>query len=464
MRKDYSILIVCLLVVAILIVFATPIGKPLAETIGDGIEYFFENLDDMTDHRRNKGNDEKQESTEEAETAFEYHYYGSLSAAIADVNDSTLGANAEESEAYAVVKAYVDKDENAVVVLLADIELSETLLLSNDVTINLDTYNITASGFAAVNVTDGKVTVASSGGSIAVGDGEGLSAILQTGGELSLLGVSLTVDSIGTACGVAVQEGAVLNMDNVTVRSKGTSTTYGVYAKGSFNIASSDIEALSDGAKSRALYLTSSAEGTVSSSDIKGLCTLYQATGTSSSQGISNSGKLTVIDCYAWGSHVGISNAGELVVNGGTYESPGHGGIYFGNINTPAYVGNAVLRYSAPPENSDTTADYNNCGFYIGGGSDRNNVVVYMDGCEIYGDSWAFTLRGSSGEQNNTLYISNSTVTGDGYVRVDNSTHALYIGAGNNFDASGVKDVNGNSMSDFVVTTEDVYKYDEASA
>ena len=123
MRKDYSILIVCLLVVATLIVFATPIGKPLAETIGDGIEYFFENLDDMTDHRKNKGNDEKQESTEEAETAFEYHYDSSLSAAIADANDSTLGANAEESRASAVLKEDVGEDEKTVVVLLADIDL-----------------------------------------------------------------------------------------------------------------------------------------------------------------------------------------------------------------------------------------------------------------------------------------------------------------------------------------------------
>ena len=43
-------------------------------------------------------------------------------------------------------------------------------------------------------------------------------------------------------------------------------------------------------------------------------------------------------------------------------------------------------------------------------------------------------------------------------------TRALYIGAGNNFDASGVKDVNGKSMSEFVITTEDVYKYRKASA
>ena len=419
---------------------------------------------------------------------YEYSYYTGIDAAITDAVGAELGANADATEDLAAVKAYRDENGDFIVVLLSDISLADTLSVAGDVVVDLNGKKITSTGVSALSVTGGnvKLVATESGSGIIVSEGDGVSAISQSGGILSILGgeyavenatggislkttggsldvygANVRVSGTGTSYGIAVQDGAVLSADSITVSAKGTATTYGVYAKGTVAINSSDIQALSDGAKSRALYLAASAVGTVSDSSMKGLCTLYQATGTSSSQGVSNSGSLTLNNCYAWGSHVGISNAGALVVNGGIYESPGHGGIYFGNISAPAYVADATLRYCAPPENSDASADYNNCGFYIGGGSDRNNVVVYMDNCEIYGDSWAFTLRGSSGEQNNTLYISNSTISGNGYVRLDNRTHTLYIGAGNNFEAGGVKDVNGNVMADYVISTDEIYRYNE---
>ena len=121
----------------------------------------------------------------------------------------------------------------------------------------------------------------------------------------------------------------------------------------------------------------------------------------------------------------------------------------------------ATLRYCDQKEGLDASkADFNDAGFYIGGGSDRNNVVVYMDNCDIGGDVWALILRGSSNEHNNTLYISNSRLTGKGYVRVDNNTHRLFIGAGNNFTKELIADLNKQPLADgTIIVTDNTYRY-----
>ena len=219
------------------------------------------------------------------------------------------------------------------------------------------------------------------------------------------------------------------------------------------------IVTLSDG-KTRGMSVTSTGVGVVTRVNIKGTCVEYGATSTASSQGISCQGTMTVVDCTVLGSHSGISNSGNLTVKGGSYSSPGHVGIYFGNISTPAYIYDAKLFHSDAPANSNASADYNACGFYLGGGSDRNNIVVYMDNCDITGDSWYFTLRSSNGEHDNTLYISNSRVYGNGYIRSDDTSHKIYVGAGNNFTADVAKDASGNDMSSSLIKTDDVYRYD----
>ena len=77
----------------------------------------------------------------------------------------------------------------------------------------------------------------------------------------------------------------------------------------------------------------------------------------------------------------------------------------------------------------------NNVGFYVGGGAGQDNLVVYIDNCDFFGTRSPFALRGSSGEQNNSIYISNSRISGDSKIRIDNNTHKLYLGKGNEFTA-----------------------------
>ena len=149
-------------------------------------------------------------------------------------------------------------------------------------------------------------------------------------------------------------------------------------------------------------------------------------------QGILNKGTLSISNAHVIGTHSGIQNGGTLYVNGGTYEGYGHGGIYFAVSDTVSKVKNATLTECDIPEGYTKTAGKNGAAFYIGGGS---NMRVYMDNCYIDGSVRSLVLRGTSKEQNNSLYVSNCRINPDIPIRIDNDTHKLYIGRGCNFTA-----------------------------
>ena len=171
-----------------------------------------------------------------------------------------------------------------------------------------------------------------------------------------------------------------------------------------------------------------------------------------------NRGTLVCNNCYAVGTHSGVNNYGTLYVCGGVYESVGHGGIYaaFNTSNgapSVSYVKDAVLRGCGMPEGYTNNVDANGYfGLYIGGSSSAQNINVYMDNCDIYGNKIPVVLNGAFGEQNNSLYISNSRINLD-YTEtgayISNDTLKLYLGVGNNFTAK-----NTNRPSSVIVTNE----------
>ena len=180
---------------------------------------------------------------------------------------------------------------------------------------------------------------------------------------------------------------------------------------------------------------------------------------------ISSGGNIVLNDCTVRGIHAGMSSSGgSVVINGGTYEGFSHGGIYFSGADTTSYVKNATIgeceNYTGYDDNGT-----NHAGFYIGSNS---NITVYMDNCRIYGLNQPIVMRGSAGEENNKLYISNSTIdfenaNPNAYIRIDDITHRFYIGSGNNFDVSNVKpavDLTQNDLATVVVSTGDVYCQD----
>lgn len=158
-------------------------------------------------------------------------------------------------------------------------------------------------------------------------------------------------------------------------------------------------------------------------------------------------------NCYMYGTHSALQNKGTVYIDGGIYESFGHGGIYMaGN----GYIKNATIREcDVHKEFADgIKTNGNGAAMYIGG-SGTKNKEIYIDNCEIYSSSKQIILRGTSNEKNNTLYISNSKLygldSGSITVRIDNDTHKLYIGTGNNFEATNT------DRESVVILTDETY-------
>ena len=172
---------------------------------------------------------------------------------------------------------------------------------------------------------------------------------------------------------------------------------------------------------------------------------------------INSAATAIVTNCNIKGVHSAIQNKGTLYVDGGTYQGWGHGGIYFAGSNNNAYIKNANLGqwdYDGKFDTAGMTAGNNGAAMYIGGSAGNDNINVYMDNCNLTALHQCIVLRGTDTEKNNTLHISNSTInTHD--IRIDNTTHKLYIGKGCNFDVNSVA-----SNQSVVTQTNEVYTFD----
>lgn len=167
-----------------------------------------------------------------------------------------------------------------------------------------------------------------------------------------------------------------------------SSFSYGIYSLGKLNISDSKIIADSDH--------TANAAGND-----------YGTT----SRGIYSENELYIKNSYVYGTHSGITVKGEkLYVDGGTYESYSHGGIYICKGINQIY--NAILKECPLNEGyiDDGRAGTNHAGLYIGGGS---NINTYIDNCVIKGEIQPIVVKDGSSEINNNLYISNSKINLD---------------------------------------------------
>ena len=165
---------------------------------------------------------------------------------------------------------------------------------------------------------------------------------------------------------------------------------------------------------------------------------------------ISNHGTAYLVDVTVNATHSGVENHGKLYVFGGDYTSFCHGGFYLGgDAECEAYINDAIIRGGHYYEDGllDATAlagDKYGC-LYIGGGTTANNITAYLDGCTFDASDChrSIIIRGSSGEQNNTINISNSTVMigtlNEDAIRIDNATHKLNVGIGTNINTDSLK-------------------------
>lgn len=241
----------------------------------------------------------------------------------------------------------------------------------------------------------------------------------------------------GTPCGIYVAEDASLSGEDCDILA---ASPYGLGVHGIHNLG--DAVIASSGIKGYANY-TANAAGTAYASHSRGVC---------------NDGEMMMIDCHVIGTHAGVKSEGSLFVDGGIYEGYGHGGIYFAGSNTISYMRDATVQYCPMPNGyyDDGVAGTNDSGMYIGGGSTKHDITVYADNCRFTAKKQSITVRGTSGEKNDVLYISNSTINTSAKIRVD-SNNRLCIGAGNNFTEAHTR-TGTNGVKGEVRSTNENYR------
>ncbi|MBQ8762170.1 MAG: hypothetical protein IJZ26_02505 [Clostridia bacterium] len=379
-------------------------------------------------------------------------YYSGLTQALAVVENSDYdNQSLMVSKEDAGIAIQLTENETPKLVILKDSTLTEQLEISSDVIIDLAGKTLAFENDIAINILSGNVTINGSeeGSQITVSNGVESTTVIKVGsGSCNIIGGKYESNSNGLGTSDAPNKNIIvgseatitINNAKIIANDETTGTLNSIYVEkgGKANISNTEILAASPFGLNTT-GINNFGTMVVSNCDIKGYAN-YTANEehtdyASSSQGIRNNGILTLKKCSVWGTHSGIRSLGILYINGGTYEGYGHGGIYFAGGGTTSYVKNAYIGETEMPTGyyDDGIAGTNYAGFYIGGVS---NVTVYMDNCSLYGVYYPLVMRDSGGEENNALYISNSSINEDfeRYIRTGNETNKLYIGVGNNFN------------------------------
>lgn len=378
-------------------------------------------------------------------------YFHSLSAALNALDNDSLSSGNTLPTQEASVSVKADNKGYAVTLLQSVIE-TESIHVNSPITFDLNgntlTFANTSVGLVISQKNDSKVTIDGSdqGSAITITNSGYTTAIEVKSGNCEIKGGAYhsTTENIGTKslpnpC-IKVSKNSNLKLDDATILAedigKGNPNAIYIEKDGETSISNCNITASSPyGPDVNAVYCDGFAD--VSKSNIFGYANYTaNAAGTdyaSRSRGVYNTGKMIVRDCYVIGTHSGITSIGVLWVDGGTYESYGHGGIYYGGSNTTSYLKNATVQWCAMPQGyyDDGVAGTNKAGMYIGGVSARN-IIVYVDNCTFNAPSQSIVIRGTSNEKDDALYISNSTINTSAKIRID-ANNKLCIGSGNNF-------------------------------
>ncbi len=380
------------------------------------------------------------------------YYYAGLAEALSSINSNNFeNEQITEPTEQSGVEVFADANDIVNIGLLKSFDLSETLQIEKDLKLILSGNTLNFSSELAMKIVDADVKIDGSelGSKIVVGDkstvaklfeiqsgslsitggqyesstsGSGTSvsphsAIVLTSGVIDFKDATITAtdNNGGTIQGINIASGctASLSNTNVTISSKSGLEVRGVENAGTAIMSNCSILSYADYTAKNNAYATNS-------------------------RGVYNTGTLTLKNCTVWGAHAGITSEGTLYIDGGSYSGYGHGGVYFKGAETSSYLKNAEFFDGVMPEGyiADSVAGTNGAGMYIGGAS---NVSVYIDNCELKGNLYAVVLRDSGGEDNNTLYLSDSSVEHKNYIRTKGKrNNKVYIGTGNEFGTEAV--------------------------
>ncbi len=419
------------------------------------------------------------DSIEELKAKYNFKYYSTLELAVADVNASTPGANADALELVAEAGLYEKEDGSSCVVLLKDSNKTETITFSNDIELNLGGHTLSFDGVT--------------------------NALSSTSGDYSILiNGNLSGSTINASAGTGVirtirAQYNTWNISGGTYTATGSKAVYGLVAAGNCNLTNCSILVSGTGGSVFGI-ITSGANISVKNSSINVSCSCTNEETTAAGIQLQKTNELNMLDCYiqvdartnlaaginilntstcvinakrtslnayndyitdnghyrhysygmlstsatsvinlenceVYGTHSGVTSLSTLNVDGGTYSGFGHGGFYLGENSI---IKNATIKEAGMPVGySNTANNSNHSAIYIGEGSNKN---IYVDNCRLFADNTnssngrTIVLRNTSGETNNKLYISNS-VLDKNTLRID-AGNKVYIGVGNNFTAS----------------------------
>ncbi len=406
---------------------------------------------------------------EKLQATYEFDYYNSIESAFKSLTDGSGEASNTDKE-NGSVGIYTDEDGKLNVVLLEDVSIDTRITPTVNMTINLGGNTLICTEKIAIDTDktspaniiidarlDGSGIEVSSG--VVGNTARAIQA--KTGSSVTVLGGTYIGSSNGAnGSTIYAASGASITVKDATVianetngQTRGFSISSGATANISNCVIIGDVKSGDSNSKGYGIY--NSGMTTVSDCEIKAYSN-YDTANSVLSQGILNVGEITVNNCYVMGTHSGIQNAGTLTVSGGTYESYGHGGIYFSGNNTISYVEDAIIRACEMPEGYTNVDIRGNAGLYVGGSS---NMSIYIDNSSIYGSYQSIAMRGGTGEENNNVYISNSDVNLDATlgIRIDSDTHKFYSGVNNNFTAENT------TCPEVFVQTNETYRKAEIS-
>lgn len=353
-------------------------------------------------------------------------HYACLSDAFTDINNSTLGENTTDDKSSAHVAVSMENDVYHCYILQDEENVSVDIC--NKSSIDLMGHKLTArSGMQLFNISSD--CSISNGILSGTADGSGtrnepysfIHIAPDASASISGISADFNDEDGGTISGVSIMEGASASISDceLTVTSKEGLMSTCIYNYGECHLESCNLQALSNHC--------ANAAGNDYGQTARAV---YSETASST----------TFMNCTIYGAHSGATIKGKLHVDGGTYYGYSHGGLYISNAGAETQLLNATITECDLPEGfiDDGIAGTNHAGIYIGGSS---NMHIYVDNCDFYGLQQPIVLRGSSGEANNVLYISNSRINLDytHYGVRNDGSNQIRIGLNNNFGVADLK-------------------------
>ena len=371
---------------------------------------------------------------------FELTYYGTL--------QDAFNSNNSVSQADALVATYINEGKTYTV-LLKDLSLTSNVVVPNDMNLDLNGKSMTFVGKYGLEFNSTATILASESGSSITSDGTLIKC--NANSNVTVIGGKYSAEYTGSGTSTApstlfvIAKNATLTMENasITGTDKNDGTIVCLKNAGTLNMTGCNV--LLDAEES----LNNEGISSTGTCVLRGVTIIAKSDYTANASGknyasrsraiVSDgaSSRLEMYDCYMYGTHSGVTTTGQLLVDGGTYEGYGHGGIYIGSpAGTEIHIKNAALNWADMLEGTyaDSVAGTNGAGLYIGMCS---NVSVYFDNCTFNSTLYGIVLRGSSSEKNNAVYLDNCTMTYSKYsVRISSYTSTIYIGKNNNFTAA----------------------------